>query len=128
VLEPEFYTGLLIEGLQQAGDTRLPEVQIVRQLKPFLEDELDTVFPRTGTRLLADPSGLQNIFQSLEPATPQRSCLAVGPEGGWTPYELDLFTAHGFQTFSAGSRILRTDTACIALLSLITLLSGADEK
>jgi len=127
VLEPEFYTGLLIEGLQQAGDTRLPEVQIVRQLKPFLEDELDAVFPRTGTRLLADPSGLQNIFQ-LEPAAPQRSCLAIGPEGGWTPYELELLTAHGFQTFNAGPRILRTDTACIALLSLITLLSGVNEK
>jgi 16S rRNA (uracil1498-N3)-methyltransferase len=128
VLEPEFYTGLLIEGLQQAGDTRLPEVQIVRQLKPFLEDELDTVFPRTGTRLLADPSGLQNIFQCLEPATPQRSCLAVGPEGGWTPYELEMFSSHGFQVFNAGPRILRTDTACVALLSALTLLSGADEK
>jgi RsmE family RNA methyltransferase len=128
VLEPEFYTGLLIEGLQQAGDTRLPEVQIVRQLKPFLEDELDTVFPRTGTRLLADPSGLQNIFQCLEPATPQRSCLAVGPEGGWTPYELEMFSSHGFQVFNAGPRILRTDTACVALLSALTLLSGTDEK
>jgi RsmE family RNA methyltransferase len=77
---------------------------------------------------LADPSGLQNIFQCLEPATPQRSCLAVGPEGGWTPYELEMFSSHGFQIFNAGPRILRTDTACVALLSALTLLSGADEK
>ncbi|MCC7300836.1 MAG: 16S rRNA (uracil(1498)-N(3))-methyltransferase [Verrucomicrobia bacterium] len=128
VLEPDFYTARLIEGLQQAGDTRLPDVQIVRQLKPFLEDEFDGIFPTSGIRLLADPSGTCNMFQRLEVAAPQRICLAVGPEGGWTPYELELFAACGFQIFNAGPRILRTDTACVALLSLLTLPSGSDEK
>lgn len=133
VLEPDFYTARLIEGLQQAGDTLLPEVQIVRQLKPFLEDELDTVFPRSGARLIADPSGARNIFQTLEESGKKvpnsgNVLIAVGPEGGWTPYELELFAAHGFQVFHAGSRILRTDTACVALLSLLTLLSEANEN
>jgi 16S rRNA (uracil1498-N3)-methyltransferase len=162
VLDPDFYTARLIEGLQQAGDTLLPEVTIVRQLKPFLEDELDSLFPmpepeRTGRgstafsaeqrpqgvapRLLADPSGTFNLFQPFDPGEagetsrmrgcgprerqskkPQRSCLAVGPEGGWTPYELELFAAHGFSIFNAGPRILRTDTACVALLSLLNQL------
>jgi RsmE family RNA methyltransferase len=133
VLEPDFYTARLIEGLQQAGDTLLPDVQIVRQLKPFLEDDLDPLFPISGHRLLADPSGTRNIFQTLEASAEKlpgigKILLAVGPEGGWTPYELELFAAHGFQVFNAGSRILRTDTACVALLSLLTLLSGANEK
>jgi RsmE family RNA methyltransferase len=119
ILEPEFYTAHLIEGLQQAGDTLLPGIRIVKELKPFLEDELDTLFPIPGSRLLADPSGERTMFQCLENTEPQRSCLAVGPEGGWTPYELELFAAHGFQVFHAGSRILRTDTACVALLSLL---------
>ncbi|HPR83537.1 MAG TPA: RsmE family RNA methyltransferase [Pontiellaceae bacterium] len=136
VLEPDFYAARLAEGLQQAGDTIVPEVRIVKELKPFLEDELGRIFPADGIRLLADPSGAQNIFQCLEKSNipaprgdvPQRSCLAVGPEGGWTPYELEMFTAHGFEVFNAGTRILRTDTACVALLSMLTLLSGADEK
>ena len=136
ILEPDFYNAHLIEGLQQAGDTLLPEVRIIKELKPFLEDELDTIFPNPGARLLADPSGDQNIFQCLEKndalaprsAVPQRSCLAVGPEGGWTPYELGLFAVHGFQVFNAGPRILRTDTACVALLSLLTLRFGANEQ
>jgi RsmE family RNA methyltransferase len=98
----------------------LPEVQIVKELKPFLEDELDGIFPASEARLLADPSGGQNIFQCLEGNKPQRSCLAVGPEGGWTPHELDLFAAHGFAVFSTGTRILRSDTACVALLSLVS--------
>lgn len=133
VLEPDFYTARLIEGLQQAGDTILPDVRIIRQLKPFLEDELDSVFPNIGKRFLADPSGTQNLFQCLEKPGEKRPMsgkilLAVGPEGGWTPYELEMFAACGFQTFHAGPRILRTDTACVALLSTLTLLSATDEK
>lgn len=120
ILEPDFYTARLIEGLQQAGDTLLPEVRIVKELKPFLEDELDGLFPAPEARLLADPSGTQSIFQCLEKYKPQRSCLAVGPEGGWTAHELELFAAHGFSVFSTGTRILRSDTACVALLSLIS--------
>jgi RsmE family RNA methyltransferase len=125
VLEPDFYTARLIEGLQQAGDTLLPEVQIVKQLKPFLENE---TFPTIGKKLIADPSGALTVFQCLENREPQRSCLAIGPEGGWTPYELELFAAHGFQGFNAGPRILRTDTACVALISLLTLLCEPNEK
>lgn len=128
VLAPGFYTEGLIEGLQQAGDTLLPEVRIVRELKPFLEDGLDAVFPADGIRLLADPSGKENILQKLKTRTSQRMLLAVGPEGGWTPYELEMFSSHGFQVFNAGPRILRTDTACVALLSALTLLSAANEE
>jgi 16S rRNA (uracil1498-N3)-methyltransferase len=120
ILEPDFYNAHLIEGLQQAGDTLLPEVRIIKELKPFLEDELAAIFPNPGARLLADPSGDQNIFQCLEKAEAANILLAVGPEGGWTPYELELFTAHGFLVFNAGPRILRTDTACIALLSMVS--------
>jgi RsmE family RNA methyltransferase len=120
VLEPDFYNALLIEGLQQAGDTLLPEVRIIKELKPFLEDELNTVFPMSEKKLLADPSGAQNVFQALEEASAANILMTVGPEGGWTPYELELFAAHGFKGFSAGPRILRTDTACIALLSMVS--------
>lgn len=122
VLEPDFYTAQLMEGLQQAGDTRLPEVKIVRQLKPFLEDELDRLFPVAGKRLLADPSGTES-FANLLRSPEQRILLAVGPEGGWTPYELELFAAHGFRVFNAGPRILRTDTACVGLLMVFSRFS-----
>ncbi|MEI8205841.1 MAG: RsmE family RNA methyltransferase [Kiritimatiellales bacterium] len=136
ILEPDFYNERLIEGLQQAGDTILPEVRIIKELKPFLEDELGVLFPDPEVRLLGDPSGEQTMFQCLEKnnalapqsTVPHRSCLAIGPEGGWTPYELELFAAHGFQIFNAGPRVLRTDTACVALLSLLTLRFGANEK
>jgi RsmE family RNA methyltransferase len=122
ILEPDFYNARFIEGLQQARDTRLPEVTPVKNLKPFLEDEL---FPNIEKKILADPSGTQNIFQTLEKSDEKvprsgKILLAVGPEGGWTPVEMEMFKAHGFEVFGMGPRILRTDTACIALLGMIS--------
>ena len=48
----------------------------------------------------------------------ERVLLAVGPEGGWNEFELRLLAAHGFQSVGMGPRTLRSDTACIALLTL----------
>jgi 16S rRNA (uracil1498-N3)-methyltransferase len=119
VLEPDFYNKLLIEGLQQARCTHLPEVMIRPLFKPFVEDELDLLFSNHW-KLLADPSGEErqaDLFQSLE--KPERVVLAIGAEGGWTPYELDRFKEHGFKVFGMGTRILRTDTATIGLVSML---------
>ena len=41
------------------------------------------------------------------------------PEGGWEePNELDLFTQHGFQKVTLGTRVLRSDVAVVSLLAL----------
>jgi RsmE family RNA methyltransferase len=121
VLSPEVFTPRLVEGLQQARDTRLPEVLVRRRFKPFVEDELDALFP-AGLRLVADPGG-ERRFGDLRAVrggkVTERVVLAVGPEGGWVPFELDLLRARGFEVVSMGSRTLRTDTACIALMSVL---------
>lgn len=116
VLEPQFYSARLVEGLQQARCTHLPEVLIRSRFKPFVEDELDELFS-DHLRLLADPSGPQRLSDLSFGA--ERVVLAVGPEGGWTEYELDQLQEHGFERFNMGGRILRSDTACIAALSVL---------
>lgn len=118
VLRPETYRPLLIEGLQQAGDTWLPEVFVFKQFKVLIEDELDPLCPK-GVRLIARPGEAPSIRQALALSHPDRVLLAVGPEGGWVPYEEELLAAHGFLPVSLGPRALRTDTACIALLTLV---------
>ena len=51
------------------------------------------------------------------PGAQKRTLVAIGPEGGWTDAEVALLEAHGFDRLSLGPRILRTDTAAIALLA-----------
>ena len=118
VVAPTTYRPLLIEGLQQAADTRLPRVSVHRQFRPLIEDEIGA--PRDGERrLVAHPGhGASPAGIAREPR-PDRVLLAIGPEGGWNAFELELLAGHGFEPISLGPRILRTDTACIALLAVL---------
>jgi RsmE family RNA methyltransferase len=116
-LDPANYGPLLLEGLEQSGDTRLPEVHIERRLKPLVEDSLVSLSPR-GPRLMAHPrAGVPMGSVVRERGEPV--LLAVGPEGGWTDYETDLLTRHGFTSVSLGERTLRSDTACVALVAML---------
>ena len=123
VLDSDFYVPRLIEGLQQAKDTHLPRVTIHRQLKPFIEDELKKVGAET-VKLLAEPTNGRRISEVLSETTAERIMLAIGPEGGWTPYEINLLQTHDFQPITMGSRVLRSDTACIALLGILNEANG----
>jgi 16S rRNA (uracil1498-N3)-methyltransferase len=117
ILAPDTYRPLLIEGLQQARDTRLPIISTHRQFKVLVEDHLDALFA-TGLRVVADPSATTPLGDVVRASTAERVLLAIGPEGGWNAFELGLLEAHGFQKAGMGPRTLRTDTACIALLAL----------
>jgi RsmE family RNA methyltransferase len=118
VLDPRVYRPLLIEGLQQARDTRLPEVTVHRQFRPLVEDQLDRLVGG-ATRIVADPGATRPVRDALSQAAVQRVLLAIGPEGGWNAFELSLLHAHGFDDVGLGPRTLRSDTACVALLAIV---------
>ena len=112
LLKEENYRPLLVDGLMQAGTSVVPRMETRRNFRRFVGDELDTLFP-TANRVVGHPGGAPNA-----PAQkPGRLLLAVGPEGGWTDDEVSLLESHGFSRYSLGSRILRTDTALVALLA-----------
>ena len=117
VIEPAGYRPFLIEGLQQARDTRLPEVSVHRQFRILIEDQLDTLSPDC-LRVVADPSAPLGIRDALAGRSGRRVLMAVGPEGGWNDFELTLLGRHGFQRVGMGPRTLRVDTACLALLAI----------
>jgi 16S rRNA (uracil1498-N3)-methyltransferase len=118
LLDEQIYRPLLIEGLQQARDTRVPVVSVHRQFRKLVEDELDTLCPQP-VRLVADPGDAPSPRDAARAAGDARVVLAIGPEGGWNAFELEQLCARGFERVSAGRRTLRTDTACVALLSLV---------
>ena len=117
VLAESTYGPLLIEGLQQARDTRLPAVSIHRQFRILIEDHLDDLFS-AGLRVVADPSGTTSLASTVSNHQNERVLLAIGPEGGWNAFELGLLAAHDFQLVGLGPRTLRVDTACTALLAM----------
>lgn len=118
ILDEDVYHPLLIEGLQQARDTRLPAVSIHRQFKILIEDELDALFP-DGLRLMADPAATTPVDAPVRAHAGSRVLLSIGPEGGWNDFERALLQRHGFEAVGIGSRTLRSDTACVALLTLV---------
>lgn len=118
VLTEACYRPLLIEGLQQARDTRLPSVSIHRQFKVLVGDDLDTLFG-AGVRLVADPGAAASVASAVARHRDDRVLVAVGPEGGWNAFEVALLQAHGCQPVSMGPRTLRVDTACTALLAVV---------
>ena len=120
LLKEENYRPLLVDGLMQAGTGVLPVVETRRGFRRFLRDELDAVFP-TANRIVAHPA--PSAASAGSSPAEGRPLLAVGPEGGWTDAEVELLESRGFRRLSLGPRVLRTDTAVVALLSR---LSGAE--
>lgn len=111
-LLPDAITEQLLLGLEQARDTVLPEVILAKRFKPFVEDDLPAIAANTRG-LIAHPGDYPECPRALsEPVT-----LAIGPEGGWIPYEVDLLTKAGLSPVQMGERILRVETAVPALLA-----------
>jgi RsmE family RNA methyltransferase len=108
LLAPEALRLELLLGLEQGRDTVLPEVLQRRFFKPFVEDELDGLFG--PARLLLDLAATAPLASRLPPDHGGVT-LAIGPEGGWTPYEAGELARRGFLPTSLGPRPLRVDQA-----------------
>ncbi|MEW6594922.1 MAG: 16S rRNA (uracil(1498)-N(3))-methyltransferase [Thermodesulfobacteriota bacterium] len=122
LLQDKAYESALIQGLEQAVDTRLPEVTIHQRFRPFVEDILPAYLADYPVRLIAHPNAAAPLPEVAPVPLAEQTILAIGPEGGWVDFELDRFTACGFQGFTLGPRILRVDSAVPALLAQLELL------
>jgi len=112
IIEPAALEEQLILGLEQARDTQMPRVHLRKLFKPFVEDELAEIIAGSEA-LVAHPEADQRCpINSPSPIT-----LAIGPEGGFIPYEIDKLNQVGFSTVHLGERILRVENAVPALLS-----------
>ena len=106
----------LIAGAEQAFDTRIPDVTHGRSL------------PDIVSTLPSAPAATRLALDNYEAATTLGVChvldakpvvLAVGSERGWSAAERTLLRDAGFELVHLGGRVLRTETACIAALSLL---------
>jgi 16S rRNA (uracil1498-N3)-methyltransferase len=126
------------EASQQSRRTTIPTIADPTPLKLALERE------SAPTRiLLSETEQDRSLSSALESSVPHSSqsdewevypspsgppvithALAIGPEGGWTPEEMSLFTHHQWTHVTLGPRILRAETAAIAAIAIAGTFLG----
>jgi RsmE family RNA methyltransferase len=111
-LAPDVINHQLVLGLEQARDTQMPQVLLKPRFKPFVQDELPALAQGT-LALVAHPGARESCPRQISgPVT-----LAIGPEGGFIPFEIELLCEESFRTVQLGERILNIETAVPALVS-----------
>ncbi len=114
----EEYKTALMEGISQGKTTILPEIQKLYSLYKGI-DQVDS----DTDRLALDNMEAEASLKEYKPVK-SSSCLAIGPERGWSDRERDMLRERGFTVYSLGNRVLRTETACHMGLSLVQAAKG----
>jgi RsmE family RNA methyltransferase len=102
---------LMTLGLEQARDTVYPEITQHQRFKIFAEDEVPGIIAGT-LPLVAHPGSGEVCPAAVAGAV----TVCIGPEGGFTDYEIELLIKQGFRAVGLGARILRSETAVPAIL------------
>ncbi|HEU4536911.1 MAG TPA: RsmE family RNA methyltransferase [Polyangiaceae bacterium] len=113
----ERWRRVALEAARQCGRGDVPEV-----LEPVSPEGAFRLAPAEGPRLVLEP-GAPPLRDAFGPETPPALALAVGPEGGWAPSELDAARAGGWAPASLGPFVLRTETAAAAALGALWALA-----
>lgn len=108
---------IAISACEQCGRVIIPAIAAPSSL----EVAIDSV-PDDAVKLLLDPRAQQNLGEILD-AT-RNVALLIGPEGGLTDGERSAASAAGFCPVRIGPRVLRTETAPLAALSILQYLAG----
>lgn len=132
LIKEAVYRPLFVEGLMQCGATRVPTMRCERNFRRYLDGGMDAEFAGAD-RIVAHPGadgGRDGARPSRRgigregPRPSQTLVVAIGPEGGWTYDEVAQLEAKGFRRHSLGERILRTDTATIAVIAQLMAAKG----
>jgi len=103
---------------EQSGRTRPPLIDPIMDIN----DWYGARTRETDTDLILRPYAETALASVTAPAT--KVCLLVGPEGGFSDKEYGDAEAAGFEAVSLGPRILRTETAAVAALTIAQTLWG----
>ena len=107
----------VIEASKQCGRNRLMEIVEPKAWQAFLPEN-----EQAACRLVAHPIGGARRpceHGAPQPTLLQNAALAIGPEGGFTDEEIAQAVARGWQVVDLGPRILRVETAAIALAAQV---------
>jgi 16S rRNA (uracil1498-N3)-methyltransferase len=106
------WRAIAIAACEQSGRNRLPEVTLPARLGEFLRSS-----PTDDTKLLLSLEATQRMEDVPRPQC--GATVLIGPEGGLSEGEQQSALAKGFVAVRLGPRVLRTETAAIAALTLL---------
>jgi RsmE family RNA methyltransferase len=109
----------LIIGAEQAFDTRIPDVTFDRSLPDALAS-----LATASTRVAFDNYESETRFGDASVTGANPHILAFGGERGWSATDRDVLRAHEFNFVHLGPRVLRTETAVVAALSILRAKTG----
>ena len=107
------WRGIAVAACEQSGRTRIPDIVPPRELHEFLRQSNQA----PAVRLLLSPSGTLHIDEVR--LSDGGMIVLIGPEGGLTEAEQRAALDAGFQAVRLGPRVLRTETAAVAALTLL---------
>ena len=110
------WRAIAIAACEQCGRNRVPEIE-----DPVSLDSLQQVLPQRGLRIVLAPDGKLRVGDLL-PA--EGIAVLIGPEGGLTETEHRRALDGGFLALRLGPRVLRTETAAVAVLAALQLELG----
>jgi 16S rRNA (uracil1498-N3)-methyltransferase len=109
---------IVSEAARQSRRTFLPEVKPLQNLRTVLKET------SCDLRLVLWEAGSVPLAEVLPKAPPTGVRLLIGPEGGFSVTEITAITAAGFQAVHLGPRVLRTETAGLAVTPILQYLYG----
>lgn len=112
------YQRIAQEAAEQSGRVRVPQVVEPVRLEALLRSA------DTAHRFFLDPYAPHSLTVGLRPC-PDAVLLLIGPEGGFTPAEVESARAAGARPVRLGARILRAETAAIAAATLVAAAAEA---
>jgi 16S rRNA (uracil1498-N3)-methyltransferase len=116
----ERWRRLAVQAAEQSRRSAAPEIEAPRKLQEVIS------LPGNPRIVLAESERQTSLRDALSAnQSPTEVVLAVGPEGGWTEDELQLFDKAGWIRATLGSTILRAETAAIAATAIVISELGA---
>ena len=116
-LETDAIRQEVILALEQCADTVMPEIFFHRRFRVFVEDEVPKLTPDNAEMIFGSPGATDKV--PVGAAQHRHVVLAVGPEGGFNDFEEGLLESAGFRAVTIGRRILRSEFAVNAILTLL---------
>jgi 16S rRNA (uracil1498-N3)-methyltransferase len=117
----------VIEAAKQCGRNRLMRVATPQAVLSWFDEGQAAIAgdlrSPPSRRFIAHPTGAS--LASFDLTTPLATQVAIGPEGGFTDEEVAAATAAGWQAVHLGERILRVETAAVALAATLGLQSSS---